>query len=115
MSCGLAWFWQCDVVQVCARSHVSRYKIRCRLPPSRVTRLRPSITTRACLLDSFAVALRWIVACFAPHRNRMIPPARTAATNAADVQLAGRSEEHTSELQSPVHLVCRLLLEKKKQ
>src|SRR5690348_6473334 len=26
----------------------------------------------------------------------------------------GRSEEHTSELQSPVHLVCRLLLEKKK-
>src|SRR5690348_17857775 len=28
---------------------------------------------------------------------------------------ADRSEEHTSELQSPVHLVCRLLLEKKKQ
>src|SRR5258708_31265191 len=31
----------------------------------------------------------------------------------ADVSL--RSEEHTSELQSPDHLVCRLLLEKKKQ
>src|SRR5690348_17635908 len=27
--------------------------------------------------------------------------------------LVERSEEHTSELQSPVHLVCRLLLEKK--
>src|SRR5690348_17873246 len=27
---------------------------------------------------------------------------------------SSRSEEHTSELQSPVHLVCRLLLEKKK-
>src|SRR5690348_17613523 len=27
---------------------------------------------------------------------------------------ASRSEEHTSELQSPVHIVCRLLLEKKK-
>src|SRR5438552_11745942 len=27
----------------------------------------------------------------------------------------GRSEEHTSELQSPDHLVCRLLLEKKKE
>src|SRR5690348_17857723 len=26
----------------------------------------------------------------------------------------GRSEEHTSELQSPVHIVCRLLLETKK-
>src|SRR5256885_10948715 len=27
----------------------------------------------------------------------------------------GRSEEHTSELQSPCNIVCRLLLEKKKQ
>src|SRR5438876_7683681 len=33
---------------------------------------------------------------------------------ARDVALLPRSEEHTSELQSPVHLVCRLLLEKKK-
>src|SRR5438552_7204840 len=34
----------------------------------------------------------------------------------ADAHLAGdRSEEHTSELQSPDHLVCRLLLEKKKK
>src|SRR2546430_3152994 len=31
-----------------------------------------------------------------------------------DLQLAGRSEEHTSELQSQSNLVCRLLLEKKK-
>src|SRR5438876_9205584 len=29
------------------------------------------------------------------------------------VAVIDRSEEHTSELQSPVHLVCRLLLEKK--
>src|SRR5690348_17665423 len=29
-------------------------------------------------------------------------------------KITKRSEEHTSELQSPVHLVCRLLLEKKK-
>src|SRR2546422_4257344 len=29
--------------------------------------------------------------------------------------LEGRSEEHTSELQSRLHLVCRLLLEKKKK
>src|SRR5438876_7744157 len=33
---------------------------------------------------------------------------------AGEPELRGRSEEHTSELQSPVHLVCRLLLEKKK-
>src|SRR5258708_31207668 len=31
------------------------------------------------------------------------------------VAIAHRSEEHTSELQSPDHLVCRLLLEKKKR
>src|SRR5256885_12358738 len=31
-----------------------------------------------------------------------------------DVLYGGRSEEHTSELQSPCNLVCRLLLEKKK-
>src|SRR5690348_4186740 len=30
------------------------------------------------------------------------------------ISSCARSEEHTSELQSPVHLVCRLLLEKKK-
>src|SRR5437879_11321635 len=30
-------------------------------------------------------------------------------------ELPVRSEEHTSELQSPMYLVCRLLLEKKKQ
>src|SRR5689334_24298492 len=43
-----------------------------------------------------------------------------AAIDAAKVQLLqatspARSEEHTSELQSQFHLVCRLLLEKKKQ
>src|SRR5690348_17807740 len=32
-----------------------------------------------------------------------------------DDPVTKRSEEHTSELQSPVHLVCRLLLEKKKK
>src|SRR5688572_32478686 len=31
------------------------------------------------------------------------------------MQIAGRSEEHTSELQSQSNLVCRLLLEKKKK
>src|SRR5437762_6124797 len=37
----------------------------------------------------------------------------TAATFTAPL-LVYRSEEHTSELQSPMYLVCRLLLEKKK-
>src|SRR5256885_7288349 len=34
---------------------------------------------------------------------------------ALQFQQGGRSEEHTSELQSPCNLVCRLLLEKKKE
>src|SRR5690348_18008345 len=37
-----------------------------------------------------------------------------AAGGEPDGTPGDRSEEHTSELQSPVHLVCRLLLEKKK-
>src|SRR2546426_7270920 len=32
-----------------------------------------------------------------------------------ELRKIGRSEEHTSELQSPCNLVCRLLLEKKKK
>src|SRR5258708_21682325 len=40
-------------------------------------------------------------------------PARTDVPTAGRAD-APRSEEHTSELQSPDHLVCRLLLEKKK-
>src|SRR5207244_5189461 len=36
------------------------------------------------------------------------------ATGGLDEPVVARSEEHTSELQSPDHLVCRLLLEKKK-
>src|SRR2546426_8816979 len=45
--------------------------------------------------------------------------ARAPGTEAArclfgEVQVRSRSEEHTSELQSPCNLVCRLLLEKKK-
>src|SRR5438552_9749544 len=38
---------------------------------------------------------------------------RSIATRSGSA--GARSEEHTSELQSPDHLVCRLLLEKKKQ
>src|SRR5437764_12134028 len=61
------------------------------------------------------------------HRAPGCGPARRAADpemaqrgraggRNADVERQGhRSEEHTSELQSPMYLVCRLLLEKKKR
>src|SRR5690348_17403987 len=53
------------------------------------------------------------------HQGQRRAPERRAASRPADPFLREpaprllRSEEHTSELQSPVPLVCRLLLEKK--
>src|SRR5438876_4045433 len=53
-----------------------------------------------------------------PDRCPRGAPVRLRVDGAEHGQARGaelRSEEHTSELQSPVHLVCRLLLEKKKR
>src|SRR3712207_7195283 len=65
---------------------------------------------------------------WSPARRRRRPPPRTrtgsrrrrtagsaAARSRRRSQRGQRSEEHTSELQSRQYLVCRLLLEKKKQ
>src|SRR5258708_22506363 len=50
------------------------------------------------------------------HRDAAPPaPDRGAGHPRRARRRPGRSEEHTSELQSPDHLVCRLLLEKKKK
>src|SRR5258708_23728596 len=57
--------------------------------------------TRYCITDSFDVAAR------AAHEGVEMIQLR------AKELPTRRSEEHTSELQSPDHLVCRLLLEKK--
>src|SRR2546426_6207868 len=49
-------------------------------------------------------------------RLARIPRPRGAGLRGAGARRGGaRSEEHTSELQSPCNLVCRLLLEKKKE
>src|SRR5258708_18128113 len=83
------------------------------------------------LLDAFkgmlAVALALFLALkyhLCPHGNLCIAAMQLVMAAAAAAILGhmfpvwlrfkGRSEEHTSELQSPDHLVCRLLLEKKK-
>src|SRR2546422_4446113 len=59
-----------------------------------------------------------------PALRARVPRSRVAAADvrrraggreAPDDGLHERSEEHTSELQSRLHLVCRLLLEKKKK
>src|SRR5437660_2466998 len=83
-----------------------------------------------------AVLVALLVACSDQHPlgpasaslSRRAPEAGTAASEplgvttltwnvyvGADIERVVRSEEHTSELQSRGHLVCRLLLEKKKK
>src|SRR3984893_19115065 len=49
-----------------------------------------------------------------PHRNQAGKIRRLEQSAIHPTWRAARSEEHTSELQSRGHLVCRLLLEKKK-
>src|SRR2546422_4127476 len=92
--------------------------------PSEVTRnalMRPRSVTKASVMPSAnqewsvsrdrsasgRTASERIRAIRAPGRAR---PSQSPGRAGA----AGRSEEHTSELQSRLHLVCRLLLEKKK-
>src|SRR5207247_4624747 len=68
---------------------------------------------------------RWIFFHELGHGDGGAPAGRRASDASIDAQLraaygakarlSGRSEEHTSELQSRVDLVCRLLLEKKKK
>src|SRR5690348_18208374 len=63
----------------------------------------------------------WLIWCNLNNESsaacRLIPDAVEirGSDSREQKESASRSEEHTSELQSPVHLVCRLLLEKKKK
>src|SRR5258708_15950915 len=61
------------------------------------------------LHDALPISLRW------PTRSLAISGIVVAGLGQCTIGSRRiRSEEHTSELQSPDHLVCRLLLEKKK-
>src|SRR5439155_11642728 len=57
-----------------------------------------------------SIAYNWVKQC----RAALSVSTRRPNFVAAQLKKARRSEEHTSELQSRGHLVCRLLLEKKK-
>src|SRR5437763_13943484 len=52
--------------------------------------------------------------CSRPSPKTRSDYARPSAPSSSISTVSFRSEEHTSELQSPMYLVCRLLLEKKK-
>src|SRR3712207_8192512 len=71
-------------------------------------------------LELRGIAERWMPKVAADPVGQPGEPAHVADDAALEVVLAAgrrfpRSEEHTSELQSRQYLVCRLLLEKKKQ
>src|SRR5207248_10677785 len=58
-------------------------------------------------ISAESAAAAWQHPARVPRAGQTLPAAQAPGQN--------RSEEHTSELQSPYDLVCRLLLEKKKQ
>src|SRR5258708_22127619 len=69
------------------------------------TLFRSSLTAGSVSIEPMEISVRSIPA-------GRVTPVRIGLENHGTAQ--ARSEEHTSELQSPDHLVCRLLLEKKK-
>ncbi len=64
---------------------------RCALPPDNVTLPPPSMTSFWVLLRTFSVWVSVIVTGSGPQLKVITPPAVTAATNAADVQLGRRA------------------------
>src|SRR5690348_17767291 len=60
-----------------------------------------------------AVVAPSVAALFPPQRVANVTTLAGVIAALVAIVFSHRSEEHTSELQSPVHLVCRLLLEKK--
>src|SRR2546422_6909669 len=73
------------------------------------TTLFRSLATRHTTSRGFCTSTSWSTTMM--HLQKVIWPRPQSACITFDA----RSEEHTSELQSRLHLVCRLLLEKKKK
>src|SRR5258708_33560373 len=105
---------------MCTQSVLALTYISCALFFSRLCRAFPTVS-----LFFFFLMIR------RPPRSTLFPyttlfrSARRRASSSlgisrfrvrttGSITIVSRSEEHTSELQSPDHLVCRLLLEKKK-
>src|SRR5438309_4527579 len=94
-----------------------RYQPRSLMMPSRALRTSPPPPTSTIVPGRVRTA---------PNAHPVIPSASPSPTShqrrrrlraivSRSLSRCSRSEEHTSELQSQFHLVCRLLLEKKKK
>src|SRR5258708_19190677 len=73
-----------------------------------------SVTAEAAMVGAIADWFAVTALFHHPFGLRFIPHTAIIPRNKERIATGLRSEEHTSELQSPDHLVCRLLLEKKK-
>src|SRR3990172_10583599 len=82
-----------------ARFHVTEFRGFEKFCEGRLFHEMPAITSRVCGI--------------CPVSHLMASAKAGDALLAVTIPPAARSEEHTSELQSRLHLVCRLLLEKK--
>src|SRR5690348_18241426 len=91
----LALFSDCFFSNLTATTDIYTLSLHDALP---ISRARPSSSSTTAKRSRSA------------SRTATTSPRRSSSNACAHA----RSEEHTSELQSPVHLVCRLLLEKKK-
>src|SRR5437879_4764056 len=80
---------------------------RARVTPAEVAREPLLVFCQRDYPEYWNVIMAWL----REHRQR---PTIAGEYDGVDSLLSARSEEHTSELQSPMYLVCRLLLEKKK-
>src|SRR2546429_6650179 len=95
--------WRCSARAICEETSASSFAA-CSLRPASFACSCSSFRSSRASVDSSGQA----VCELAGGAGRATSASPSAAT-------PPRSEEHTSELQSRLHLVCRLLLEKKKQ
>src|SRR5574337_1546585 len=84
--------------------HTSPENLACPRAPSCSTSCRPTILQATSLSST-----RANITC------QMLSTSSSCAGARERLRALRRSEEHTSELQSPLNLVCRILLEKKKK
>src|SRR5207244_6608927 len=109
--------------KICYCFHVTRRKLT-----NFIRRLRPKVASQLSECGGAGTGCGWCIPFLKQLHQQAVDggeteleeltPAEYERRRAAYVRAGGgtppRSEEHTSELQSPDHLVCRLLLEKKK-